>query len=127
MKDEFLTLPDEFASAPSDELPTIVTLCGSMRFFSQILTVAAEETANGNVVLAPFSVVAPQDQGSEFKSMLDALHRAKIRMAHRVVVVTDQHSYVGESTTREIAYARSLGIEVEFRAVTASDIPARRS
>lgn len=90
-------------------MATIVTLCGSMRFFEQILQVAADETAGGNIVLAPFSVVAPEHQDSEFKEMLDRLHREKIDMAEKVIIVTNQHGYVGSSTKAEMVYAAQQG------------------
>jgi hypothetical protein len=102
--------------------PEIVTLCGSMRFLSLMLLVAADETARGAIVLAPFTVVASQDQRGEFKAMLDRLHRHKIAMADRVVVVTDQTGYYGASTRSEIAYAETLGCPVEIRAVAAPEV-----
>lgn len=95
--------------------PTIVTICGSMRFFDQMLQVAAEETAKGHVVLAPFSVVAPEDQGGEFKAMLDELHRRKIDMADQVVIVTNQDGYVGTSTRAEMVYAAQQGMRWDVR------------
>jgi hypothetical protein len=87
----------------------IVTICGSMRFFDQMLQVAADETAQGHIVLAPFSVVAPEHQGSDFKAMLDRLHREKIDMAERVIIVTNQHGYIGSSTRSEMVYAAQQG------------------
>lgn len=95
--------------------PRIVTLCGSMRFFEQMLTVAADETAKGHIVLAPFSVVAPEDQSSDFKAMLDRLHFQKIDMAQQVIVVTNQDGYIGQSTRREMGYALSSGKELDVR------------
>lgn len=85
----------------------IVTLCGSMRFFADMLDVAARLTADGCIVLAPFVTVAPADQqyANEFKARLDLLHRRKIDLSQRVVVVTDARGYIGESTSAEIAYA----------------------
>lgn len=94
---------------------TIVTLCGSMRFYEQILQVAAEETVRGNIVLAPFSVVAQQDQDGEVKSMLDRLHFQKIDMAERVIFVTDQNGYIGDSTRREMVYALSKRKVIDTR------------
>ena len=93
----------------------IVTLCGSMKFFDQILQVAADETAKGNIALAPFSVVASEDQGSEFKAMLDRLHFEKIDMSSQIVVVTNQNGYIGTSTRREMVYALSNGKEMDVR------------
>jgi hypothetical protein len=93
----------------------IVTLCGSMKFFTQMLEVAAEETARGRIVLAPFVMVAEPDQGSEMKSALDTLHRRKIMMSDHVIVVTDQFGYRGSSTEDEIAFALQAGRTVEIR------------
>jgi hypothetical protein len=93
----------------------IVTLCGSMRFFEQMLTVAAEETAKGHIVLAPFSVVALEDQDGEFKAMLDQLHRDKIDLSERIIVVTNQHGYIGASTRSEMVYAARAGKDWDVR------------
>lgn len=101
--------------------PHIVTLCGSMRFFQQMLDVAAAETAAGRLVLAPFCVVAPDDQDGDFKAMLDELHRRKIDLADEVIVVTDTDSYVGESTSGEIAYATKHSKPVRYAQI---DVPA---
>lgn len=96
-------------------MSTIVCICGSMRFYQQMLQAAADETVKGNIVLAPFSVVAPADQGSDLKRMLDELHREKIRMCSRIIVVTDQNGYVGNSTRGEMCYALSIGKEMDVR------------
>lgn len=98
-----------------DPSTKIVTICGSMRFFKQMLQVAADETVKGNIVLAPFSVVATTDQGSDLKRMLDKLHFEKIRMCSSIIVVTDQNGYMGDSTRREMGYALYIGKEMDVR------------
>lgn len=49
----------------------------------------------------------------EQKKALDTLHLRKIDLADRVLVV-NPGGYVGESTRREIAYARAAGKPVSF-------------
>lgn len=99
----------------SDVEAEVVTLCGSMRFFDQMLTVAAELTAAGIIVLAPFCVVAISDQDTMAKVALDELHRDKIRLATwRIVVITDRTGYIGDSTRAEMVFAESLGLAVEL-------------
>ena len=49
----------------------------------------------------------------EQKTVLDELHLRKIDLADRVLVV-NPGGYVGDSTTREIAYARATGTPVSF-------------
>jgi hypothetical protein len=93
----------------------IVTICGSMKFFPQMLEAAADLTAQGAIVLAPFSVVAPEDQDGTLKAMLDELHLRKIDMASRILVITNQSGYLGDSTHREMAYAIRTGKDVDVR------------
>lgn len=98
--------------------PEFVTLCGSMRYFAQMLTVAAELSSDGVIVLAPFRVIPPGLQDGPDKAALDALHRDKIRAASwRVVVVSDESGYYGESTAAEIAFAQTIGRTVQYRRV----------
>lgn len=99
----------------------VVTLCGSMRFFAQMLAVAGRESAAGAIVLAPFTAVAPTVQssveGQVLKARLDALHRHKIDMADLVIVVSDASGYYGASTTGEVNYALAAGVPVSFRRI----------
>jgi hypothetical protein len=97
----------------------VIMLCGSMRFFDLMLHVAAE----GAIVLAPFAVMAPEQQtggARELKARLDQLHLHKIGLADLVVVVSDASGYWGASTATKIAYARAGGIPVHFRQIDAS-------
>lgn len=68
-------------------------------------------TFSGAIVVAPGEVDGAISD--EQKSVLDALHRRKIDLADRVLVV-NPGGYVGESTSAEIAYARSTGKPVSF-------------
>jgi hypothetical protein len=79
-------------------------------------------TLAGSIVLAP-GVFAHhgsregretgQEITDEQKVALDALHLRKIDLADRVLVV-NPGGYIGESTSREIAYARATGKRVSF-------------
>lgn len=105
------------AGRDTTQRPEAVVLCGSMRFWPLMLRVADVETQAGRIVLAPFVAVEPDQQDSAAKKMLDELHRAKIRMADRVIVVSDETGYYGDSTRGEIEYALSLGLPVSFQTV----------
>ena len=91
--------------------PEVVCLCGSARFMAQMHELARELGLAGVVVLAP--VDAEDAPTPEQKAALDALHRHKIDLADRVLVV-NPGGYVGESTAGEIAYARESGKPVDF-------------
>ncbi|APZ35724.1 hypothetical protein BOH66_03765 [Microbacterium aurum] len=68
-------------------------------------------TLGGIIALAPGEVggVVSEEQ----KAALDALHLSKIDLADRILVV-NPGGYIGESTSREIAYARAAGKPVSF-------------
>lgn len=104
-----------FPQEPAAQFPT-VTLCGSMRFYSRMLEVAAQLTSAGRIVLMPHDASLtgiPNKTALEHGAMLDAMHRAKIRASQSVYVV-NTGGYIGESTRGEIAYATELGIPVEY-------------
>lgn len=98
--------------------PEIVCICGSTRFAEYMNAEAEKLTLAGIIVVRPEVVTYNRERDQQFvkpeeKQMLDELHLRKIDLANRVVVVT-VNGYVGESTTREIAYARSTNKVVEF-------------
>lgn len=91
--------------------PEIVCICGSARFVEEMRELNRELTFAGVIVVAPGE--AGEVVSDEQKAALDALHLRKIDLADRVVVV-NPGGYIGESTSREIAYARAAGKPVSF-------------
>lgn len=91
--------------------PEIVCICGSARFVSEIRAANRDLTFVGIIVVAPGE--SDEVITDEQKAVLDALHLHKIDLADRVLVV-NPGGYVGESTSREIAYARAAGKPVAF-------------
>ena len=91
--------------------PEIVCLCGSTRFVAELRAVNRELTLGGVIVVAPTE--AGEVVTEEEKAALDAIHLRKIDLADRVLVV-NPGGYVGESTSREIAYAHATGKPVTF-------------
>jgi hypothetical protein len=91
--------------------PEIVCICGSARFVEEM------RAANRDLTFAGVIVIAPGEAGEmvtdEQKTLLDALHLRKIDLADRVLVVNPD-GYIGESTSREIAYAHATGKQVSF-------------
>ncbi len=102
--------------SPDRDRPEIVCICGSTRFAEQMLAANRDLTLAGSIVVAPGVLTrggAGVEVTEEQKAGLDALHLRKIDLADRVLVV-NPGGYVGESTSREIAYARSTGKPVSF-------------
>ncbi|MFT2750326.1 hypothetical protein ACMT9U_12165 [Clavibacter sp. Sh2036] len=91
--------------------PEIVCICGSRRFAADMRAANLDLTLSGAIVVAPGEGSAALTD--EQKAALGALHLRKIDLADRVLVV-NPGGYVGESTRREIAYARAAGTPVSF-------------
>jgi hypothetical protein len=91
--------------------PEIVCICGSARFVEEMRAAHLDLTLAGVIAVAPGEADGPVT--AEQKAILDALHLRKIDLADRVLVV-NPGGYVGESTSREIAYARAAGKPVSF-------------
>ncbi len=93
--------------------PEIVCLCGSTRFKPEFEAAAKDLTLRGKIVLSVgfFGHCEPEFPAPETKSMLDALHLRKIDLADWVLVI-NPGGYIGESTAREIRYARQMEKQV---------------
>lgn len=102
--------------------PIIVTLCGSTRFMEAFVAARLRETMAGKIVLTigcdmrtDANLFGAMDE-SELrltKAKLDVLHFAKIDLSDEILVL-DCDGYIGESTEREIEYARMRGKLVRF-------------
>ena len=99
--------------------PEIVCICGSTRFVDEMSAANRDLTFAGVIVVAPGVFLPAEDQTAdklitnEQKTALDALHLRKIDLADRVLVV-NPGGYIGESTSREIAYAHATGKPISF-------------
>ncbi len=92
-------------------LPEIVCVCGSARFAAEIRAANRDLTFGGIIVVGPSEEDEPPVPAQ--KAVLDALHRHKIDLADRVLIV-NPGGYVGESTRGQIAYAEAAGKPVTF-------------
>jgi hypothetical protein len=100
--------------------PTIVCLCGSMKFYEAFVRANYEETLKGNIVLSVGffmhqSQVHGQNVGCtpEQKVKLDELHKRKIDLADEVLIL-NVDGYIGESTLSELEYAKYCGKKIRF-------------
>jgi hypothetical protein len=95
--------------------PSIVCLCGSTRLRTAFEEANRRETLSGHIVLSVgvFGRCDPEPISPEVKTQLDALHLTKIDMAEDIVVI-NVNGYIGESTRREIRYARQRGKKIRY-------------
>lgn len=96
------------------DFPTMVCLCGSTKFKDAFIKANLDETMEGHIVLTVGSFGHIDGGITESKKIeLDILHLRKIELCDEILVI-NVNGYIGESTRREIAYARSLGKTVRF-------------
>src|SRR5699024_9874721 len=94
--------------------PEVVCICGSARFAREMREANPDLTSAGIIAVARGEAGdASGSSSSEQKEMLDVLHLRKSDLADRVLVVSPG-GYVGEPTSKEIAYARANGKPVSF-------------
>lgn len=95
----------------------VITLCGSIRFKEDFEKEAERLTRIGYVVLMPAvwlhlaEDLDVMSEEHELKSLLMAIHRAKIDMASEVHII-NKGGYIGKSTAEEIEYASRQGKEI---------------
>jgi hypothetical protein len=102
--------------------PEIVCLCGSTKFGEAFRQAAFEETLAGRIVLTIGCNMKSDDDlfgnmaepaRQAIKKQLDALHLRKIDMANQVLIL-NVGGYIGESTKRELDYAKENHKAVRF-------------
>lgn len=95
--------------------PEIICLCGSTKFYDEFQQANHDLTLAGKIVLAVgvFPHMEGRLHNSPAKIALDDLHKRKIDLADRILVL-NVHGYIGESTRSEIEYAKEIGRRVDY-------------
>jgi hypothetical protein len=100
--------------------PEIVCISGSTRFIEKMAIAAWEFEKQGVIALGchllPNWYMPHKHHGAEAEGcaeIMDELHLRKIDMADYLYVV-DVGGYIGDSTRREIEYAKSLGKSIVY-------------
>ncbi len=96
--------------------PRVVCLCGSTRFSDAFHEANLCETLAGRIVLSIGCNFKSDDAlglTDEDKGRLDELHLRKIDLADEVLIL-NQGGYVGQSTARELLYARQRGKQIRW-------------
>jgi hypothetical protein len=100
--------------------PKIICLCGSSRFIQQFAIMAWELEKGGCICLGlhllPDWYCKVPDHIAEFENVaakMDELHLRKIDLADEVLVL-NVGGYIGQSTSREINYAKSQNKPIKY-------------
>jgi hypothetical protein len=119
-----LTLDELLTHKRTMPFPPIVCLCGSSRFSQAFREANLRETLAGRIVLSigcDTKSDADLTLGEVDKTALDLLHLFKIDLADEVLVL-NVAGYLGESTRREIAYARRQGKPIRWLEPMATEV-----
>ena len=109
-------------SSPRVRKPIIVCLCGSTRFGEAFRLAEFQETLSGKIVLTIGCNMRSDDDlfghlneaaREQIIRNLDELHLRKIDLAKEVLIL-NVGGYIGEGTSRELAYARGLGKTIRY-------------
>lgn len=93
-----------------------ITVCGSLKFYKEMMEITEKMELEGNCMLVPIynpSRPNKDDFTEEEALMLDKMHKERIKLADAILVV-NVDGYIGNSTKKEIEYARVLGKEVIY-------------
>ena len=92
----------------------IITLCGSLRYKKEMMSIAEVMALKGNCILTP--VYPPTDNckrtDEQMKKLIEA-HFKKIELSDAILVI-NVDNYIGESTNLEIEYAQKLNKEILY-------------
>lgn len=124
----YLSCDHDFGRNFGGPRPTITVLCGSTRFFKTFRVHNLRLTLAGHIVLSigcdtksdaalEHEFIAESGDPEAVKAALDELHKRKIDLADRVLVL-NVGGYIGESTRSEIEYAEKIGRPVEYLVAT---------
>jgi len=93
----------------------IITLCGSTRFRKEFQEVERALTLEGKIPLPPaiYGKAEGITHSTEMAEQLFALHLDKIAISDGIFVI-DPQGYLGESTSKEIAFAKQNGKYVRY-------------
>lgn len=102
-------------------VPMIITLCGSTRYWETFRDVGLDLTMAGIIVLSigistPDSMIHANpnsEQGKAQKEILDKLHKDKINLSDEILVLNCD-GYIGASTRSEIKHAEDKGKPVRL-------------
>jgi len=92
----------------------IITLCGSLKFQKEMMTIAEKMALEGYCILTPVYPISENFERTEEQLIkLKEAHLKRIELSDAVLVV-NVNNYIGDSTKLEIEYAKKLGKEIMY-------------
>lgn len=92
----------------------VITICGSMRYKNEMMKISEKLEIEDSyaVIQCIYNVDNLKYKGKD-ATILEKIHRKKIDISDAIYVV-NINGYIGDSTKREIEYAKATGKEVIY-------------
>ncbi len=94
----------------------IITVCGSLKFYKEMVEITEKMELQGNCMLVPIynpNKASKDDFTEEEALMLDKMHKERIKLSDAILVV-NVNGYIGSSTKSEIEFAKALNKEIIY-------------
>ena len=91
----------------------VITICGSLKFQNEMMSVSEKLSLEGNCVFMPVYPVIKRKRNKEELDNLKKTHFKKIELSDAIFVI-NKDKYIGEGTNLEIEYAKKLGKEILY-------------
>lgn len=94
----------------------IITVCGSLKYYTEMMEITEKMGLKGNCMLVPIynpNKTSKDDYTEEEILILGQMHKERIKLADAILVV-NVNNYIGSSTKSEIEYAKKLNKEIIY-------------
>ncbi|MBR0427789.1 MAG: hypothetical protein IJK18_06300 [Clostridia bacterium] len=92
----------------------IITLCGSLKFQKEMMTIAEKMALEGYCILTPvYPVSGDIVKNEEQLIKMKEAHFKRIELSDAILVI-NVNNYIGNSTNLEIEFAKKLGKEIAY-------------
>ena len=92
----------------------IITLCGSLKFKKEMMTIAEKMALDWYCILTPVYPVSEDIKRTKEQLIkLKEAHFKRIELSDAILVV-NINNYIGESTNLEIDYTKKIGKEIIY-------------
>lgn len=92
----------------------IITVCGSLKYQKEMMEITEQLGKKGNCMLTPvYPTSSKNDYTQEEIKIVGKMHLERIKLSDAILVI-NINNYIGESTKKEIEFAKSLNKEIIY-------------
>ncbi|HCJ32494.1 MAG TPA: hypothetical protein DHV70_06380 [Firmicutes bacterium] len=91
----------------------VITICGSLKFQNEMMSVSEKLSLEGNCVFMPVYPVIKRKRNKEELDNLKKIHFKKVELSDAIFVI-NKDKYTGEGTNLEIEYVKKSSKEILY-------------